>query len=429
MSEEFWAVPDHFVYRRFLGRGAYGCVAEFEDTTRGELVAIKRIGDVFDDLEEARRILREIKLLRHFRNSEGIITLKGILPLNSLDFQQLYIITEALECDLYNFIQMMGENHPDEELTRRLFFSMLSSLATIHDANIIHRDIKPSNILISHLDYPTAKVCDFGLATHTSSSSFEKLGGTMTEYVVTRWYRPPEVLLNTGHYDKAVDIWGLGCIFMEFIQKTPLFPGRDSCDQLKKIVEKIPPPVNLDGLFKTPSNELSQATVAARNLFRRIRVYENQRPKNSFGGIFGGIHDALLQDLLVRMLAFDPRDRLTATQGLNHPYFEKLTRMRFHAAAVRNNYVDWTFDRISKSVQEVKNQIFVEVNSQIQWLPLRMVGPVKNRAFGHPYYWTGNRSMDISRLPTTSTGEAASPLQDSIVSKNEFKEATVQLRL
>ena len=99
----------------------------------------------------------------------------------------------------------------------------------MHSANVLHRDLKPSNLLLNaNCDL---KICDFGLARTTSETDF------MTEYVVTRWYRAPELLLNCSEYTAAIDIWSVGCILMEIIRREPLFPGRDYVQQLALITQ------------------------------------------------------------------------------------------------------------------------------------------------------------------------------------------------
>ena len=110
-------------------------------------------------------------------------------------------------------------------------YQILRGLKYIHSANVLHRDLKPSNLLLNaNCDL---KICDFGLARVTSETDF------MTEYVVTRWYRAPELLLNSSDYTTAIDIWSVGCIFMELMDRKPLFPGRDHAHQLRLLMEVI----------------------------------------------------------------------------------------------------------------------------------------------------------------------------------------------
>ncbi len=114
-------------------------------------------------------------------------------------------------------------------LSQYFLYQLLRGLKYIHSANVLHRDLKPSNLLLNaNCDL---KICDFGLARTTSETDF------MTEYVVTRWYRAPELLLNCSEYTAAIDVWSVGCIFMELLNREPLFPGRDYVQQLRLITE------------------------------------------------------------------------------------------------------------------------------------------------------------------------------------------------
>lgn len=116
-------------------------------------------------------------------------------------------------------------------LLQYFLYQLLRGLKYIHSANVLHRDLKPSNLLLNaNCDL---KICDFGLARTTSETDF------MTEYVVTRWYRAPELLLNCAEYTAAIDIWSVGCIFMEIMQRDTLFPGKDYVQQLTMITEVL----------------------------------------------------------------------------------------------------------------------------------------------------------------------------------------------
>lgn len=115
------------------------------------------------------------------------------------------------------------------EWMQYFLYQILRGLKYIHSANVLHRDLKPTNIFLNaNCDL---KIADFGLARTLSETDF------MTEYVVTRWYRAPELLLNCSAYTAAIDIWSVGCIFMELLNRGPLFPGRDYVQQLRLITE------------------------------------------------------------------------------------------------------------------------------------------------------------------------------------------------
>ncbi|MED6160648.1 Mitogen-activated protein kinase mmk1, partial [Stylosanthes scabra] len=182
-----------------IGKGAYGIVCSALNSDTNEHVAIKKIANAFDNKIDAKRTLREIKLLRHM-DHENVVAIRDIVP------------------------------PPQREAFNDYFlYQILRGLKYIHSANVLHRDLKPSNLLLNaNCDL---KICDFGLARVTSETDF------MTEYVVTRWYRAPELLLNSSDYTAAIDVWSVGCIFMELMDRKPLFPGRDHVHQLRLLME------------------------------------------------------------------------------------------------------------------------------------------------------------------------------------------------
>jgi mitogen-activated protein kinase 1/3 len=194
-----------------------------------EEVAIKKVGNAFDNRIDAKRTLREIKLLRHM-DHENVIALKDIIrPPQTENFNDVYIVYELMDTDLH---QIIRSNHQlTDDHCRYFLYQLLRGLKYVHSANVLHRDLKPSNLLLnSNCDL---KIGDFGLARTTSETDF------MTEYVVTRWYRAPELLLNCSEYTAAIDIWSVGCILGEIMTRQPLFPGKDYVHQLRLITEVL----------------------------------------------------------------------------------------------------------------------------------------------------------------------------------------------
>lgn len=137
-------------------------------------------------------------------------------------FVNIYFVLRSYKC----FVKVFGYIYFPLQY---FLYQILRGLKYIHSANVLHRDLKPSNLLLNaNCDL---KICDFGLARTTSETDF------MTEYVVTRWYRAPELLLNSSEYTAAIDVWSVGCIFMELMDRKPLFPGRDHVHQLRLLME------------------------------------------------------------------------------------------------------------------------------------------------------------------------------------------------
>ncbi|KAK8679052.1 hypothetical protein V6N13_144524 [Hibiscus sabdariffa] len=279
-----------------IGRGAYGIVCSVLNSETNEMVAVKKIANAFDNHMDAKRTLREIQLLRHL-DHENVIAIRDVIPPPlRRDFADVYIALELMDTDLHQIIrsnQSLSEEH----------CQILRGLKYIHSANVIHRDLKPSNLLLNaNCDL---KICDFGLARPTAENEF------MTEYVVTRWYRAPELLLNSSHYTAAIDVWSVGCIFMELINRKPLFPGKDHVHQMRLLTELLGTPTESDLGFLRNED--------ARRYIRQLPAHPRQPLVNVFPHV-----NRLALDLIERMLTFDPTRRITVEEALSHPYLERL---------------------------------------------------------------------------------------------------------
>ncbi|KAL4204954.1 hypothetical protein AMTRI_Chr01g112280 [Amborella trichopoda] len=283
-----------------IGKGAYGIVCSAFNSKLNELVAIKKIANAFDNKMDAKRTLREIKLLRHM-DHENVVAIRDIIPPPSREtFNDVYIAYELMDTDLHQIIR--SNQALSEEHCQYFLYQLLRGLKYIHSANVLHRDLKPSNLLLNaNCDL---KICDFGLARVTSETDF------MTEYVVTRWYRAPELLLNSAEYTAAIDVWSVGCVFMELINRQPLFPGRDHVHQLRLLMEMIGTPTEA---------ELGFVNDSARKYIRQLVQY----PRQSLAARFPKVHPMAI-DLVEKMLTFDPRQRITVTDALAHPYLASL---------------------------------------------------------------------------------------------------------
>mmetsp|Transcript_21413 Transcript_21413/g.46684 ORF Transcript_21413/g.46684 Transcript_21413/m.46684 type:complete len:377 (+) Transcript_21413:208-1338(+) len=285
-----------------IGHGAYGVVVSALDHKTKEKVAIKKVPRAFDDLIDAKRILREIKLLRHF-NHENVISMKDILKPPSLDdFEDVYIISDLMETDLHRIIyskQKLSDDH-----VQYFVYQMLRSLKYMHSAGVLHRDLKPSNLLLnSNCDL---KVCDFGLARGVNDDKLD-----LTEYVVTRWYRAPEIMLSCKEYTYAIDVWSVGCILGELLGRKPMFPGEDYIHQLTLISTHLGTPTEADLAFVT--SEKAKRFMRGQKFTARVpfaSIYPRANPQ--------------AVDLLEKMLVFDPAKRITVTDALAHPYMASL---------------------------------------------------------------------------------------------------------
>jgi len=307
-----FTVDSKYMFNRVIGSGAYGVVISAHDTQLNTRVAIKMVPKAFQDEIDAKRILREIKLLKHLKheNIVGIVDMMPPMMRYVDDFKDVYIVGELMETDLYRIIyskQSLSLDH-----VQYFIYQLLRALKYIHSANVLHRDLKPSNLLVnSNCDL---KVCDFGLARGVLDS--EQMRETnkrplLTEYVVTRWYRAPEIMLACHEYDKPVDIWSTGCILAELLARKPFFPGEDYIDQLTLITTK---------LGKLPEDELDFVTS------EKARRFMHNLPNKPVVPLTQQFPNASTEclDLLRKMLQIHPRNRITVEEALNHPFMSQL---------------------------------------------------------------------------------------------------------
>ncbi|GAB4856273.1 Mitogen-activated protein kinase, variant 2 [Ancistrocladus abbreviatus] len=302
MWQALFEIDMKYIPIKPIGRGAYGVVCSSINKETNEKVAIKKINNAFENRIDAMRTLRELKLLRHLRH-ENVIALKDVmLPVDRKNFKDVYLVYELMDTDLHQIIkssQALSNDH-----CQYFLFQLLRGLKYLHSANILHRDLKPGNLLVNaNCDL---KICDFGLA-RTSSGQ----GQFMTEYVVTRWYRAPELLLCCDKYGTSIDVWSVGCIFAELLGRKPVFPGTECLNQLKLII-------NILGSQKEHDLEFIDNPKAKR--FIKSLPYSPGAP---FSRLYPNAHPLAI-DLLQKMLVVDPTKRISVTEALQHPYMSPL---------------------------------------------------------------------------------------------------------
>ncbi|KAG8061771.1 hypothetical protein GUJ93_ZPchr0003g17364 [Zizania palustris] len=254
---------------REIGDGTCGNVFRAYNIETNEIVAVKKMKRKFYQWKECIS-LREVKALQEL-NHPNIVKLKEV----TLENHELFFIFENMECNLYDVIRESQTALSEEEI-RNFMVQILQGLAYMHNNGYFHRDLKPENLLVTK---GTVKIADFGLAREVSSSP------PYTDYVSTRWYRAPEVLLQSSAYTPAIDMWAVGAILAELFTLSPLF-----------LVE--------EGMNLPRSSCFNFFQIPPRNLWELI-------PNATLEAI----------DLIQQLCSWDPRRRPTAEQSLHHPFF------------------------------------------------------------------------------------------------------------
>lgn len=279
------------------GDGSFGTVMKAQNTETGEVVAVKKMKQRFQTWEECLQ-LREIQSLRKLQHP-NIVKLKEVVRENT----ELFMVFEFCEKNIFQMQRermerITGTQPFSEREIRSILCQTLLGVQSIHKAGFMHRDLKPENLLVKG-DW--IKVADFGLAKEIRSRP------PFTEYVSTRWYRAPEIVLHSTHYNSPMDVWALGAIFAELFLGRPLFPGTSESDQLFKICSVLGAP---------QPGQWDEGYQLARRLNLRIPSLAPTPLKKLLPSA-----PATAIDLMEKMLRFNPGERLTVSQCLQHPFF------------------------------------------------------------------------------------------------------------
>ncbi|XP_068649768.1 cyclin-dependent kinase F-4-like [Aristolochia californica] len=283
---------DRYKVIKEVGDGTFGSVWRAMNKQTGEIVAIKKMKRKYYSWEECMS-LREVKSLRKMSHP-NIVKLKEVIRENDI----LYFVFEYMECNLYQLIKDRGRLFSEAEV-RNWCFQVFQALAYMHQRGYFHRDLKPENLLVTR---DVIKVADFGLAREVTSEP------PYTEYVSTRWYRAPEVLLQASIYGSAVDMWAMGAIMSELFTLRPLFPGSNEADEIYKICSVIGSP---------DQNSWAEGLQLANGI-------QYQFPQ------FASVHLSILIpsasadaiSLISSLCTWDPTKRPTAAEALQHPFFQ-----------------------------------------------------------------------------------------------------------
>lgn len=251
----------------------------------------------FDSLDQVNN-LREIQALRRLSPHANVVKLIEVLY--DQPTGRLALVFELMDMNIYELIRGRRHYVSDDRL-KTYVYQLIKSMDHMHRNGIFHRDIKPENILITD---DVLKLADFGSCRGVYSKQ------PYTEYISTRWYRAPECLLTDGYYNYKMDMWGVGCVFFEMVSLFPLFPGKNELDQIGKI----------HAIIGTPPSELLQ-----RMKQKSQHMDFNFAPKTGSGieKLIPHVSNECV-DLISKLLAYDPDDRLSARQALRHPYFRDI---------------------------------------------------------------------------------------------------------
>jgi len=289
------------------GEGTFSEVLKAQCIKNGKYYAIKCMKNHFDSLDQVNN-LREIQALRRLSPHPNIIKLTEVLY--DQPTGRLALVFQLMDMNIYELIR--GRRHyVAEEKVRGYMFQLMKAMDHMHRNGIFHRDIKPENILICD---DVLKLADFGSCRGIYSKQ------PYTEYISTRWYRAPECLLTDGFYNYKMDMWGVGCVFFEIVSLFPLFPGTNELDQIQKI----------HNVIGTPPSELLA------RMKRRSQHMDFTFPHKEGTGIEKLIPHVSAEcvELITRLLAYNPDERMSARQALRHPYFRDLRAAEMRAQAL-----------------------------------------------------------------------------------------------
>lgn len=291
-------IEDSFERFEKIGEGSYGIVYKARNRSRDEIVALKKIRLDNESDGVPSTAIREIALLKEL-NHPNVVHLIDVIICE----KSLFLVFEYLTQDLKKFLDQQPESIGlPSNLVKSYLWQMLQGIAHCHAHRVLHRDLKPQNLLIDAAG--NIKLADFGLARSLSLPV-----RTYTHEVVTLWYRAPEILLGSPLYGPSVDIWSIGCIFVEMATKKALFPGDSEIDQLFRIFRTLGTPNETiwKGVGKLPDYKCT------------FPQWPKQRPTD-----LNRVMDTDALDLLDKLLTYDPMERTSARQALTHKFFKDI---------------------------------------------------------------------------------------------------------
>ncbi|XP_024542504.1 MAPK/MAK/MRK overlapping kinase isoform X1 [Selaginella moellendorffii] len=362
------------------GEGTFSEVLKAQCHKSNKYVAIKCMKNTFDSLEQVTN-LREIQALQRLSPHTNVIKLLEVLY--DQPTGRLALVFELMDMNIYELIRGR-RTYVSEDRIKSYMFQLLKAMDHMHRNGIFHRDIKPENILIME---ESLKLADLGSCRGVYSKQ------PYTEYISTRCincrYRAPECLLTDGYYNYKMDMWGVGCVFFEIISLFPLFPGTNELDQIQKIHK----------VMGTPPQQLLD------KMRRRSQHADFKFPQQDGTGIARLIPHAspACVELLNKLLAYNPDDRISARQALRHPYFKELREkeklQQAFANANRANSLRPSPSHRRLAMHDVSPQKSKDEDAKLQGL-----------GTGNPSAASTPRSMASTQLPCLNVNSKAKEL-------------------
>ncbi|XP_078263171.1 LOW QUALITY PROTEIN: cyclin-dependent kinase-like 1 [Rhinoraja longicauda] len=278
-----------------IGEGAYGEVFKCRDRVSGQVVAVKRFVESEEDPVIRKIAMREIRMLKQLKHN-NLVNLIEVFRRK----RRLHLVFEYCDHTVLDELNRYPKGVPDR-LMKRITWQTLQAVNFCHKHNCIHRDVKPENILITK-DH-VIKLCDFGFARILTGP-----GDYYTDYVATRWYRAPELLVGDTQYGPPVDIWAIGCLFAELLCGAPLWPGKSDVDQLYLIRKTLGDLIPRHQQVFSSNQFFSGVNIPVPDNLETLEMTFENISQNALG-------------LMKSCLHMDPADRLNCEQLLDLPYF------------------------------------------------------------------------------------------------------------